>query len=115
MKRKKPKFQRHPKLKRVETGWRKPKGLDNKMRKKLKGKGKMPSIGYGSSKKTRFLHPSGLSEVLVMNPNELEKINPEKECVRIQRTVGKRKKMDITKKAKEMGIKVLNPYKVEKK
>jgi len=115
MKRKKPNFSRHPKLKRVETGWRKPKGLDNKMRKKLKGKGKMPSIGYGSSKKTKFLHPSGLSEILILNPNELEKINPEKECIRIQKTVGKKKKIIITDKAKEMGIKVLNPYRRSRK
>ncbi|MCD6478212.1 MAG: 50S ribosomal protein L32e [Candidatus Aenigmarchaeota archaeon] len=109
MKRKIPKFQRHPKLKRVEGGWRKPRGLDNKMRKKLKGKGKMPSIGYGSPNDKKFIHPSGLIEVLVENVKNLENINPKKECIRIRKSVGKKKREEIIKKAKEIGIKILNP------
>ena len=43
------------------------------------------------------------------NVKEWEKINPEKEAVKIASTVGKKKRQEIVKKAGEMKIKVLNP------
>jgi len=105
--RKLPKFQRHPKLKRINGGWRKPRGRSNKMRKGLKGKGKVPKIGYGAPKDEKYLHPCGKFEVLISNIKDLEKMNPETECGRISKTVGKKKRGEILKKAKELGIKIL--------
>lgn len=112
MKRKKPKFLRptrkaYRRLRNVK--WRRPKGLHSKLKDKEKSKGKMPSPGYGKSKELRYLHPSGLKEVLVYNVKEIEKINPEKEAIRISGKVGKKKKVEILKKAEELKIKVLNP------
>lgn len=110
--RKKPKFLRpmaesYRRLRKVK--WRKQRGSQSKIRRKLKGKRKMPSPGYGAPKNLRYLHPSGLKEVLVYNLKDLEKINPEKEAVRIAHTVGKKKRSEILKKAEEMKLKVLNP------
>jgi large subunit ribosomal protein L32e len=48
-------------------------------------------------------------EVLIHNFKELEKINPEKEAVKIASTVGKKKRQEIVKKAEELKVKVLNP------
>jgi len=108
--RKKPAFNRYgANAKRVGKSWRRPRGRDNKMRKGEKAKGKRPSIGYGAPKETRFLHPSGFREVLIANVNELKKIDPIKEAVRISSKVGKKKKIEIINKAKELEIKVLNP------
>lgn len=101
------KFSRHPKLKRVGKNWRRQKGRFNKMKKELKGKGKIVKIGYGSPKNEKFVHPSGKIEVMISNPKELNKVDPEKECVRIRGNVGKKKRNEITKKAKELKIKVL--------
>lgn len=106
-KKKKSKFQRHPKLKRVEGGWRRPRGKFNKKRLEKKGKGKLPKVGYGTRKKERFLHPSGKYEIMVANPKDLEKINPKKECARIRGSVGKKKRKEIIKEAKKKKIKVL--------
>lgn len=103
------KFKRHPELVRLEGGWRKPKSRTNKVRKKLKGKKPVPLVGYGSPKKEKNIHPSGLSEVAISNPGQLEKINKATECVRISGKVGKKKRMEIVKKSRETGIKVLNP------
>jgi len=113
--RKKPKFLRamweaYKRLQKVK--WRRPRGSQSKIRKKLKGKRKMPSPGYGAPKELRYLHPSGLKEVLVYNVKDLEKINPEKEAIRIAHQVGKRKRKEILKKAEELKIKVLNPQRV---
>lgn len=112
LKRKKPKFLRQewwrfPKFKN-DSKWRRPKGTDSKMRLKLKGKARSPSIGWSSPKAVRGLHPSGYEEVLVHNVKELEAIDPTRQAARIARTVGKRKRLMIIERAKELGIKVLN-------
>ncbi len=108
--RKKPDFRRHGTyVKRASKGWRRPRGRDNKMRRKEKAKGKRPSVGFGAPKELRGLHPSGFKEVMVANVNDLMKIDKEREVARIISKVGKRKKAEIVNKAKELGIKVLNP------
>lgn len=94
---------------RVKASWRRPRGQTNKMRKEYKGKPAKVKIGYKADKKLRFLHPSGYEEVLVKNLKDLEKIDPKKQAARIAATIGKKKRIKILEKAKELGIKVLNP------
>ncbi|MHC1580690.1 MAG: 50S ribosomal protein L32e [Methanopyraceae archaeon] len=110
LKRKKPKFRRQEwhRYKRLGEKWRRPKGRHSKMRRKFKSKPKMPNPGYRSPTKVRGLHPSGYEEVLVYNPKDLEKIDPERQAARIASRVGKRKRREILKRAKELGIVVLN-------
>jgi len=117
LKRKKPKFVRQEswRYKRVKENWRRPRGLDSKMRRKIKGWPKTPEIGYRSPKLARSLHPSGYEEILVHNPDELENINPETQAARIARTVGTRKRTEILAKARSKGIFILNPKEVEEK
>jgi large subunit ribosomal protein L32e len=69
----------------------------------------MPSIGYGAPRELRGLHPSGLKEVVVYTPRELERVDPKKEAVKIASTVGKKKRIEILRRAEELKIKVLNP------
>ncbi len=95
--------------KRLKESWRKPKGIDSKMRKKVKGWPSSPKAGYRSPKKTRGLHPSGYEEVRVHNLDDLEKIDPETQAIRIAHTVGTRKRIDISTQAREKGIHILNP------
>ncbi len=96
-------------VKRVKPSWRRPKGRQNKVRLKLKGRPKMPSIGYGAPSELRGKHPSGYEEVLVRNVKDLEKIDPKKQAIRIASTVGKRKRKSIIEEAQKRKIKVLNP------
>ena len=109
--RKKPKFRRQEswRYKRVKDQWRKPHGVDSKMRKKVKGWPASPTTGYRSPKKTRGLHPSGFQEIYVQTIEDLGGINPELQAVRIARTVGGRKRGKILALAEERGIHVLNP------
>ena len=110
----KPEFKRyesHKKLRLRDKSWRRPRGMDNKMRKRIAGK-KPVSVGFGTPAAVRNLHPSGYREVLVSNPAELERIDAEREAIRVASSVGLKKRLVIEDKAKELGIKILNPLKV---
>ncbi len=108
---KKPKFKKQGSnyLKKVKKRWRKPRGLDSKIRKKQKSKGAWPKVGYRAPRKLRGLHPSGFEEILIQNINDLGIIDPKKQAGRISRTIGKKKKGIILEKSKEFKIKILNP------
>lgn len=108
---KKPDFKRQEswRYKRVKENWRRPRGIDSKMRKKVKGWPKSPSKGYRGPKIARGLHPSGYKEIRVNNADKIDDINPETQAIRIAHTVGMKKRVEITAKANEKGIYILNP------
>ena len=105
-----PKFRRQEwfRFKRLGEKWRKPRGGNSKMRVSRSGRPPLVSIGYRSPKATRGVHPSGLREVLVNNPHDLEGIDGRKQAVRIASGVGKRKREQIIARTKELNLKVLN-------
>jgi large subunit ribosomal protein L32e len=94
---------------RLHPEWRKPKGLDNKVRKSIKGWPRRVKVGYRGPVGVRNYHPSGHPEVLVHNTDELSKVVPGKEVVRIGGAVGARKRAAILKRAGELGLKIVNP------
>jgi large subunit ribosomal protein L32e len=108
---KRPKFSKFEswRLVRVKDYWRRPTGIDNKMRQKRKGWPKSVKVGYGSPKAVRNLHPSGLEEVAVFNVGDLTIVDPETQVARIGGSVGARKRTAIVAEAVNLGIRVLNP------
>lgn len=112
-----PKFKRQEswRYKRLAANWRKPKGIDNKMRRQMSGVPPLVKIGYGGPRVARGLHPSGYTDNLVHNVAELSILNKDKDAVRIAHTVGTKKRMDIISNAESLGLKVLNGKKTEQK
>ena len=95
--------------KRLETTWRKPKGIDNHQRKqKSRGRPGLVKVGYGGPKISRGLHPSGYTDNLVYNINDLDNLNPKEDAVRIGHSVGTKKRKEIVTKAIEKKFKVFN-------
>jgi large subunit ribosomal protein L32e len=94
---------------RLHPEWRKPKGVDNKMRRQDKGWPKLVKVGYRGPVAARGLHPSGHREVIVSRPIELSTLVPGRDVARIGGTVGAKKRATILDRATELGIRVVNP------
>jgi large subunit ribosomal protein L32e len=110
VKRNKPKFVRQEswRFKRLKENWRRPRGLDNKMRRKIKGWPPTVNTGYRGPKVSRGLHPSGYREVLVFNLKELKGIDPKTQAIKIAHAVGNRKRAKILVEARKKKITILN-------
>lgn len=101
-------YNKEHKIRLEDSPWRRPKGIDNKIRMKRKGYPPIVNVGYRGPRSVRGIHPSGFIEVIVHNPEELSKVNPETQAIRIASTVGVRKRIEIIREAVRRGIRVLN-------
>src|SRR3989304_1198716 len=114
-KQKKPEFLRSEswRYSKMSESWRRPRGLDHKMRRKIKGWPPMVSAGYKGPKVARGLHPSGYREVLVHNTKEVTAIDPTTQAARIAHTVGRKKRAQIIAEARAKKVVVLNAKEVK--
>jgi large subunit ribosomal protein L32e len=85
--------------------WRKPTGRDNKMREKRKGYPAVVSIGYKTDNIVRG-NIKNKQPVMVYNVKDLSKVKENQ--IAIVSHVGKKKRLEISKKAKEMKIELHN-------
>lgn len=85
------------------------------MRLQVSGVPRLVKVGYRGPKVSRGLHPSGYTDNLVFNRNDLMRLDPKKDAARMGHAVGKRKRVEIIAKASELGIKVLNAGKLSQK
>lgn len=112
LKDRKPAFIRQDHQRRKRLGrkmeWRKPKGIHSKMRHHLKGRRKMPSPGYKSPSKVFGLHATGLKIVNAYSIKDIDRIKKDDEGVVISSQVGLKKTYLMLKRAKELGVNVLN-------
>jgi large subunit ribosomal protein L32e len=114
-KRKKPKFLRTDWHKKIRLGrgvkknqkWHGAKGRQNKFRLGRKGRGQRPKVGWGAENDTKNF-VAGVEVVRVENLKELAAVK--KNTGVIVGSIGKKKRISILEKAKEMGLKVLNRY-----
>lgn len=106
-----PKFLRHTSHKYSKLGlrrkkkqiWRRPTGRDNKMREQRRGKPALVAIGYSTDKKQR----GKINNKTPITINHISQIkNVKKENIILLGKIGKRKKLEIVKKAKEMKLEV---------
>ncbi|OQR84155.1 60S ribosomal protein L32-1 [Achlya hypogyna] len=113
IKKKVTKFKRHQsnRFKRVAESWRKPKGIDGRVRRRFKGAIRMPNVGYGSNSKTKHLLPNGFYKFTVKNVAELDMLlmHNRKYCAEIAHNVSGRKRKDILTRAEQLNIRVTNP------
>ena len=94
---------------RLHTGWRKPKGIDHHQRKqKSRGRPGLVKVGYRGPRESRGLHPSGFTDNLVYNLNDLKGLDPNKDGVRLGHSVGTKKRREIVIEAVKDRFKIFN-------
>merc|ERR1712099_84540 len=89
-----------------KSSWRKPKGIDSRVRRRFKGQFLMPSIGYGSNKNTRHMMPDGFLKFVVHNVAELELLMMQNK--KYAADVSAKKRKVIVERAQQLNIKVTN-------
>ena len=55
-----------------QKSWRKPRGIDNRVRRRYRGTVKMPKVGSKSARKTRHQLKNGFKKFLVRNSQDIE-------------------------------------------
>lgn len=111
IKAKKPVFKRHDAHKKVRAdggSWRRPKGIQNKMRLHRKGYAKGRSTGYGSPKEAYGLSRSGLTQHVVYTVADFSSLDPKTDGVIIARMVGNRRRLVLIEHAQKHQFTVLN-------
>ncbi|XP_010862027.1 60S ribosomal protein L32 [Esox lucius] len=95
----------------VKQNWRKPRGIDNRVRRRFKGQMLMPNIGYGSNNNTKHMLPSGFRKFLVHNIRELEVLmmSNKTHAAEIAHNVSSKNRKLIVERAAQLAIKITNP------
>eukprot|EP01134_Creolimax_fragrantissima_P006279 CFRG6279T1 len=106
------KFKRHQsdRFKRVDESWRKPRGIDSRVRRRAKGTVRMVSIGYGSNKKTRHMLRDGFKKFLISNLGDVELLMMHNKvyCGEIAHNVSSQLRKRILERASQLDIKLTN-------
>lgn len=110
IKARKPKFLAQDTLhkKRIRPRWKKPKGLQSKMRLNHAGQPANVSQGWRSPRSVRGFSSEGLEKVMVRNISDLKSIDSKKQGALIASSVSLRNKEKIHAECEKKGIKVLN-------
>ena len=110
LKSKKPKFSRQDSHKKPKLGtkWRRPKGLQSKMRLNRRGYKRSISKGWKSPKAVRGLDKTGLQPIMVQTLNQLKNIDKESQSIILSSGVGRKKKIDIINEALKLNLEIIN-------
>ena len=118
IKSRKPQFiqQDYHKKRRLSKKWKRPTGLQSKMRHQFRGYARRVKQGWRSPVEIRGYHGKGFEAILIRNPSELDTVKKEQGII-ISANVGLKKRLDIIARAQVLGLKILNldPENVKKK
>nr|XP_044992008.1 60S ribosomal protein L32-like [Jaculus jaculus] len=95
----------------MKRNWWKPRGIDNKVRRRFKGQILMPNTGYGSNKETKHMLPSGFRKFLVHNVKELEVLLMcnKSYYAEIAHNVSSKNRKAIVEREAQLAIRITNP------
>ena len=98
------------KFKTIGTSWRKPRGIDSPVRRRYKGQKAMPNKGYGSDRRTKFIHPDGFKHFMIYTAQDLHMLlmQNKKYAGVIATNVGAKSRKAIVRKAHEMDVRLIN-------
>merc|ERR1719181_1249528 len=107
------KFSRHQsdRFKRVKKNWRKPRGIDSRVRRRFRDAVTMPNIGYGTRKNDRYkMRKTGKYCLVVRNEKDIECLLNHNNSydIYMQHSLSVNTRKILIEKAKILGLKVIN-------
>jgi large subunit ribosomal protein L32e len=95
---------------RVAPSWRKPRGIDCRVRRRFRGQLQMPSVGFRSAVESRDILPNGFRKILVKTEDDLNTIMMHNRlyCAELSHTLSSKTRKRLLEKANELDIKVTN-------
>lgn len=109
-KQKKPTFTRQDAHKKtgLAKGWRRPRGIQSKMRLQKKGYKSSPSRGWGSPRKVRTLTREGLVPVMISSVEQIQNLDAKKDAALISGKLGKKRKLELIEELLKKKISIIN-------
>ena len=94
----------------LKPNWRRPRGIDSRIRRQFRGAKRMVTIGYGTNKQHRYLLPNGFKKFLIRNLADVEVLlmNNRVYCGELASNLSSRKKKEIVKRAAELNVRITN-------
>lgn len=95
---------------RLDESWRKPRGIDNRTRRRYKSTPRLVKIGYRNERKTRYT-VRGFKKLLLRDPKDIELLlmNNRTHAGEISHSISAKKRVDILNRAKELNVRIINP------
>ncbi|CAH6780167.1 unknown_gene_8221 [Phodopus roborovskii] len=84
----------------IKRNWRKPRGIDNRVRRRFKGQILMPNIGYRNNKKPSTCRLAASGMLLMCDKSY---------CAEIAHNVSSKNRKAIVERAAQLAIRITNP------
>ncbi len=94
----------------LKPSWRRPRGIDSRIRRQYRGNKPLVKCGYGQAWKTKFLLPNGFKKFLIRNTQDLEILlmNNRVYCGELAHNIGAKARKALVLRAAELNVKLTN-------
>ena len=104
----------------LKNKWRKPHGIDCRMRRRFRGNKPLVNIGYGTDKETIHMRRSGFKTLHIQSPQDIELLlmNNRTFAAELAANLSARKRAAIVQRAAQLNVRITNSkgkVKVEEK
>ncbi len=94
----------------LSASWRRPRGIDNRVRRQYKSNKPLVSIGYGTKREHKHVLPNGFKKLLIRNSADLEMLlmNNRVYCGEFAHNLSSQKRKVFLERAKQINVKITN-------
>ena len=94
----------------MSSSWRRPRGIDSRVRRQYRGNKPLVKAGYGQNKNTKYSLPNGFKKHLITNMQDLEVLlmNKITYCGELAHNLGAKTRKEIVKRAAELNVRLTN-------
>ena len=95
---------------RMTAAWRRPRGIDCRVRRQYKSNKPLVKVGYRNAIATRHVLPNGFKKILIRNVQDIELLlmNNRVFCGEIAQNLNATSRKQIVKRAAELNVKLTN-------